>query len=373
MLPDEERWDVEQIELSPGRELLAYTTNVDGSSRLRVLDLCELTSLSLPPVPDGVIEQLAFTASGSRLGFSLESADAPAEVYSIDFDRRGDGVLTPWTRRLADERVNGFARATVHRVPTFDGTVPAFVYLPRGPGPHPVLIDVHGGPADQSRPRFSYAIQYFVNRLGIAVVAPNVRGSLGYGNRYVKADDGLLREDAIRDIGALLDWIDVRDELDASRVAVGGGSYGGYVSLASLARYPDRFAAGIARAGISDFVTYLENTSAYRADLRRVEYGDERDPEMRAFLELIAPIRHVGRMTKPMLITQGRNDPRVPVAQSDRLVHALQARDVPVWYVLANDEGHGFRRKANRDYLMQATALFLEKYLVGSGNDESAN
>ena len=248
---------------------------------------------------------------------------------------------------------------------SFDGReIPAFVFRPRGPGPHPVLVSIHGGPEGQFRPAFSYSTQFYVNELGIAVVAPNVRGSAGYGRTWLSLDNGTLREDSVRDIGALLDWIAARPELDAERVAVSGGSYGGYMVLASMVHFGERLKAGVERVGISNFVTFLTNTQDYRRDLRRAEYGDERDPEMRAFLEGISPLNHVDRMTRPMLISQGLNDPRVPASESEQIVAALRARDVPVWYVLARDEGHGFRKKFNRDYQLAATALFLTRYLV---------
>ena len=301
----------------------------------------------------------------------MNRAAAPTDVYSIDF---AETSLTRWTRSESGGlREEDMAEPELIRYATFDGReTPAFVYLPAGDGPHPVLIDIHGGPEGQHRPRFSSATQFRVNELGIAVVAPNVRGSAGYGTAYLKLDNGYLREDSVRDIGALLDWIATRDDFDAGRVAVSGGSYGGYMVLASLVHFGDRLRAGIERVGISNFVSFLENTQGYRRDLRRVEYGDERDPDMRAFLQRISPLNQVERIARPMLISQGLNDPRVPASESEQIVAALRERNVPVWYVLARDEGHGFRKKVNRDYLMAATALFLQRHLLNGGDPNSA-
>ena len=228
-----------------------------------------------------------------------------------------------------------------------------------------MVIDIHGGPESQHRPSFRHFTQYLVRELGITVIAPNVRGSFGYGKSYVVLDDGFRREDSVRDIGALLDWIAVQEDLDAARVAVYGGSYGGYMSLASMVAYPDRLRAGIDLFGISNFVTFLQGTQAYRRDLRRQEYGDERDPDMRSFQERIAPLNQVDRIAGPLLIYQGLNDPRVPAGESEQMVAALRGRGMPVWYIVAADEGHGMRRRSTRDYVYAASAEFLARYLLG--------
>ena len=361
VVAEDARWGVEQFATRGNR--LAFTINEDGISRLRVLALPDMVPVPLPRFPSGIYYSLRFSPDGSQLGFAVNRASAPTDVYSIDFD---DATLTRWTRsEIGGLREEDMAQPKLIRYPTFDGReIPAFVYLPTGDGPHPVLIDIHGGPEGQYRPRFSSSTQFLVNELGIAVVAPNVRGSAGYGKAYLKLDNGYLREDSVRDIGALLDWVASRDDLDAERVAVMGGSYGGYMVLASLMHFGDRLRAGVERVGISNFVTFLTNTQDYRRDLRRAEYGDERDPDMRAFLDAISPLNQVERIARPMLIAQGLNDPRVPASESEQIVAALRDRDVPVWYVLARDEGHGFRKKSNRDYLMAATVLFLQRHLL---------
>ena len=352
-------WDVEAFALSPDGGKLAFVANEGGMGRLHVMSLPSWTPLPLAAIPQGLIHSLAFTSQGERLGFVLNRAQMPGDVYAVDFATQS---LARWTQsELGD-------LASVQRVapelisyPTFDGRrIPAFVFRPRGGAPHPVLIDIHGGPESQYRPRFSPATQFFVNELGMAVIAPNVRGSSGYGKTWLKLDNGYLREDSVRDIGALLDWIAAEERLDASRVAVMGGSYGGYMALASLVHFGDRLRAGIDRVGISNFVTFLETTQGYRRELRRAEYGDERDPAMREFLTRISPLNQVARITQPLFISQGLNDPRVPASESEQMVAALKGRGVPVWYVVARDEGHGFRKKVNRDYELAATVLFLK-------------
>jgi len=254
---------------------------------------------------------------------------------------------------------------------SFDGLeVPAFVFRATGDGPHPVLIYIHGGPESQFRPRFSSNFQFWANELGVTIIAPNVRGSSGYGSTYVGLDNGYNREDSVRDIGALLDWIQTQGDLDEDRVAVYGGSYGGYMVLASLTHYSDRLVGGIDAVGISNFVTFLENTQGYRQDLRRPEYGDERDPDMRAFLESISPLNHASDITVPLFIIQGANDPRVPASEAEQMLAAVRANGQDAWFLMAMDEGHGFRKKSNRDFQYQAIALFLERYLVNGDSAE---
>ncbi|MFO1428244.1 MAG: alpha/beta fold hydrolase [Steroidobacteraceae bacterium] len=224
-----------------------------------------------------------------------------------------------------------------------------------------MLIDIHGGPESQARPGFSPWVQYLVNELGYVVIAPNVRGSSGYGRAYLQLDDGELREDSVRDIGSLLVWIGAQRDLDARRVVVSGGSYGGYMVLASLAMYGDRLRGGIDVVGISNFVTFLQNTSAYRRDLRRAEYGDERVPRMRSFLTRISPLTNATMIRRPLLVVQGLNDPRVPASESEQMVARIRANRGEVGYLAARDEGHGFRKKANRDYYLAVAAGFLER------------
>jgi dipeptidyl aminopeptidase/acylaminoacyl peptidase len=360
-------WDVEALALSRDGARLAFSVNEGGRSALYLAPLANPTRRVRVALPPGVVSGFAFDPAGERVAVTLSTANSPADVYVVDVRRapRPDGAVR-WT----ESEVGGldpttFVTPDLVEVTSFDGLkIPAFVYRPRTAGPVPVVISIHGGPEGQTRDSFNATAQYFVNELGLAVVAPNVRGSTGYGKTYVALDNGMKREDSVQDIGAVLDWIATQPGLDASRVAVMGGSYGGYMVLASLIAHGDRLRCGVDSVGISNFVTFLEHTEAYRRDLRRVEYGDERDPEMRAFLQSISPTTNAARIRDPLFVVQGRNDPRVPVAEAEQIVATVRAQGGLAWYLLANDEGHGFRRKSNRDALNNAITLFFQTYLV---------
>lgn len=361
-------WDVSEVAVSPNGRWLAFVINEDGVGALRVWRADTREPVALPEMPVGQTGGLSFDHGGDRLGMVI-NARSPSDVYALSLD---DGTLTRWTEsEVGGLDTSRFASAELIHYPTFDQvdgearTIPAFVYKPAhaGSGPHPVVVLIHGGPEGQSRPAFSPTIQYWVNELGLTVIQPNVRGSTGYGKSYVKLDNGFKREDSVKDIGALLDWIDDQDDLDSERVAVYGGSYGGYMVLASMAHYNDRLRGGVDIVGISNFVTFLENTQDYRRDLRRVEYGDERDPEMRAFLERISPTTNAHKITKPLFIAQGQNDPRVPVGEADQIFAAVKANGGDPWYLLAKDEGHGFAKKQNRDVFERAVVMFFDQIL----------
>jgi dipeptidyl aminopeptidase/acylaminoacyl peptidase len=364
-------WDVEELALTRAGDRLAFLTNEAGSSRLTLLDTATRARARPPGIPDAVLSRLRFSPDGSRLAFTLESATVPGDAYVLDLKYN---ALTRWTEsEVGGLDAAGFIAPERIDYPTFDQVngaprrVPALFYLPPGTGPHPVLIVIHGGPEGQSRPGFSAQAQLFVRELGLAVLLPNVRGSTGYGKTYTTLDNAERREDSVKDIGALLDWIATRKDLDASRVAVFGGSYGGYMVLASLTHYSDRLRAGVEIVGISNFVTFLKSTSGYRQDLRRVEYGDERDPKMLEVLQQISPLSAVDRIRTPLFIAQGKNDPRVPMNESEQMLQAVKKNGVPAWYLLAKDEGHGFRKKPNVDFYGSAVALFLETHLLNAG------
>jgi dipeptidyl aminopeptidase/acylaminoacyl peptidase len=304
---------------------------------------------------------------------NLNTAQTPSDVFVLSLGRSATDARS-WSRWTSSE-VGGldtasFAEPELMHFPGFDRVndeprqLPAFVYRPAGIGPHPVIIYIHGGPESQYRPAFSSTFQMWIAELGAAIIAPNIRGSSGYDSEYLSLDNGYQREDAVKDIGSLLDWIAAQPDLDEKRVAVYGGSYGGYMALASAVHYSDRLKAGVDVVGISNFVTFLENTEDYRRELRRREYGDERDPDMRAFLERISPLNNVDRIELPLLVVQGQNDPRVPVTESEQIVAALRQRGQPIWYIKALNEGHGYDRKENQDVFQQAVILFLQRYLV---------
>ena len=316
----------------------------------------------------GLIGGIKFSDNGKKLGLSLNNAKSPSETHIVNLGKRNLDYLdvVQWTEsEVGGLNTDEFVLPNLISFKSFDDLeVPAFIYKPEDiKEPVPVIITIHGGPESQYRPRFSSSIQQWVKRLGAAVIAPNVRGSNGYGKDYLKMDNGFKREDSVKDIGALLNWVKTQPDLDSDRVAVIGGSYGGYMVLASAVYYSDQLVGAVDRVGISNFVTFLKNTEDYRRDLRRVEYGDERDPEMRAFLEKISPNNNVAEIDIPMLVVQGENDPRVPVTESEQVVEALRKEGKTVWYMNALNEGHGFRKKENSDVSQQVTLMFFEKYL----------
>lgn len=359
-------WDVEGFDLSDDGEALIATTNEEGFSALRLFDARSGRYQGALAHPAGRISGLEFRRGSREIGYSLDAARTSSDVFSTDLG-------TPASQRWTESETGGldastFVEPELIRFPSFDGkSIPAFVYRPAGAaaGPRPVLISIHGGPEAQFRPGFLGRLNYLINELGIVVIAPNVRGSDGYGKSYLQLDNGFLREDPVKDIGALLDWIASQPDLDKARVAVSGGSYGGFMSLAVQTNYNDRIRCGIDVVGISNFVTFLENTQGYRRDLRRAEYGDERDPRMRAFLEHVSPLSRADRIKTPMLVIQGANDPRVPLSESEQLVAAVRENGAPVWYVVGLNEGHGFSRKPNQDYQQAVEVQFLKTYLLG--------
>lgn len=356
-------WDVEAFDLSDDGRVLAYALNEDGFSRVVVQDFVTRRALPQPRLPRGVLTALDFAPDGRRLAIGLTTATTAGDVWTFDI---GDGTLVRWTQSEAGEiDPRRLAEPTLIRFKSFDGlSVPAFVYRPTAAAADaklPVIIDIHGGPEAQTRPGWNPGAQYFADVLGAVVILPNVRGSDGYGTRYLNLDNGPKREDSVRDIGALLDWIAGQPGLDPARVAVYGQSYGGYMSLTVMSHYSNRLVGGVERYGISNFVSFLQNTEAYRRDNRRAEYGDERDPAMRAVFDRISPQNNVRRITKPMLVMQGANDPRVPQSESDQVVRDLRANGVDTWYVLFADEGHGFAKKENNDLRREVETVFLAR------------
>lgn len=316
-------WDVQGMDLTADGQKLVYAINRGGNSEIHMMNPVTGEALNAPELPLGIVGGLQFDSAGERLGFSHVNAQSPGDAWTYDLQ---SGELTRWTRsEVGGLDTDSFVTPELVSFESFDGLeVPAFYYRAAGEGPRPVIIDIHGGPESQERPGFSSSIQYWVNELGVSVIAPNVRGSAGYGNEYVALDNGFNREDSVRDIGALLDWVAEQPELDSDRVLVYGGSYGGYMVLASLVHYSDRLAGGVNIVGISNFVTFLENTNGYRRDLRRAEYGDERDPAMYEFLQEISPANRADQITAPLFIIQGYNDPRVPASEAEQILAAVR-------------------------------------------------
>jgi dipeptidyl aminopeptidase/acylaminoacyl peptidase len=356
-------WDIEELAISRDGHYLAYVSNEGGVGKLNLLDLRAHQDLIPPRTAAGIIGDLSFDATGKRLAFGFSAANQPKDAYVLDV---AENRLETWTHsEVGAVDPSKFVTPRLVRFPTFDRIdgkpreEPAYVWEPAAPGPHPVLLVLHGGPEAQFRPDFSAWLQYVVNELGYAVIAPNVRGSTGYGKTYMSLDNGVLREDAVKDVGALLVWAGLQSNFDAKHVVVSGGSYGGYLSLATLVNYSDRLRGGVDVAGIGDFVSFLTNTAPYRQNQRRAEYGDERDADMRAYLRRISPLTNAERITRPLLVVHGKNDPRVPVSEAEQIVNRLRAKGGEVWYLLAADEGHGYRKKQNVDVYYRIFAQFL--------------
>jgi len=359
-------WDVDRIALSPDGRTLAVITNENGIGVLRLYDATTRAERPAPKLPVGTVSGVLWHHNSRDLAVNMNSPQSPGDVWVVD-------VTTNNVERWTHTSVPGLDAGRFETPDTiawksFDGrTIPGFITRPpRGfSGRRPAVVYIHGGPEAQARPDFIGRWNYVINEMGIAFIEPNVRGSDGYGKTFLSLDDGRRREDSVKDIGALLDWIATQPDLDASRVAVVGGSYGGYMSLAVATHYSDRIAGTVDVVGIANFVSFLEHTESYRRDLRRVEYGDERDPAMREFLTRISPLTNAGRIAKPLLVVHGRNDPRVPYTEAEQIVNSLKDRGVPVWYLLADNEGHGFVRKVNADFYFATVVRFLGKVLLG--------
>ena len=356
---------MDEFDLSPDGKTLAFVSNEEGIGRLHLLDTETCKEKTAPNLPVGVVSEIKWHPGGRELGFSFTSARFPSDVYSYDIQT---GKLERWTfSETGGINTENFSDAELIRWKSFDGRmISGFLYRPpaKFTGKRPVIIGLHGGPQSQTRPSFAGRVNYYLNELGVAVIYPNVRGSSGYGKTFLKLDDGLLREDAHKDMGALLDWIKMQPGLDADRVMVFGESYGGYLTLAVAANYGDRIRAAHSIVGPSNLVTYLEKADDWVRELQRVEFGDERDSKTREFLERIAPLNNARKIKTPLFIVQGMNDSLVPPTESEQIARAVRKNGTPVWYLAAKDEGHGFSKKKNRDFQFYSTVLFIKEYLL---------
>lgn len=364
-LSDHIKWDVEEFKLAPDGKTLAFVTNEDGVSRLHLLDVAGSKEKMAPALPIGIVSDLKWHSNSVDLAFNFKSPRAPNDVYAID---TSTGKVEQWSKSVTGPMdLDKLPTPELIHWKSFDRRlISAFFYRPPATftGRRPVIIDIHGGPEEQYRPGFNYDDNYFVNELGVVKIFPNVRGSTGYGKTFVNLDNGLRRNDAVKDIGSLLDWIKKQPDLDADRVMVEGASHGGYMALSVAVQYSNKVRAAVSDSGSANLVTFLENTAGWRRDLRRQEYGDERDPKIREFLEKTAPINNVERIEIPLMLIQGQNDARVPVAEASRMVAALKKRGIPVWYLLAKDEGHGWVKQSNWDFRSYSIALFVREYLI---------
>jgi dipeptidyl aminopeptidase/acylaminoacyl peptidase len=358
-------WDVDEFRLSWDGRILAFVSNEDGLSVLHLLDVTTGKERIVPELPVGVMSGMLWHKNNRDLAFGLETARSPFDVYSLDVTT---GKVDRWTHsETGGINTANFAEPELVHWKSLDGkTISGFLYRApeRFTGPRPVAIEIHGGPEGQSRPGFLGRNSYLLNELGVDLIFPNVRGSTGYGKTFLALDNGFLREGSYKDINALFDWIAARPDLDRNRILVTGGSYGGHMTLAVSTFYSDRIRCSLDIVGMSNLVTFLEHTQEYRRDLRRVEYGDERDPKMREFLERIAPMNNIAQIKKPLFVVAGQNDPRVPASESQQIVDAVKKNGTPVWFLMAKDEGHGYRKKSNNDFLFYSTILFIQQFLL---------
>jgi dipeptidyl aminopeptidase/acylaminoacyl peptidase len=359
-------WDVESVLISQSGHLIVYTTNVDGYSKLTIKEFNSGKVLTSPKLPPGIIDVSDISPNGDKILLSYTSPCHNGDIW----------LYKPYTSKLTQvthssrEGIpqDSFVEPKLIRYETFDGRdIPAFFYLPHGTkktGETPVIVNIHGGPEAQALPTFSSVFQYFIHR-GFALFIPNVRGSTGYGKKYSHLDDVRLRMNSVKDIAYGVEWLKSSGYIDSQKISVMGGSYGGFMTLASLTTYPDLWAAGVDLVGIANFLTFLKNTAAYRRHLRISEYGDpEKDAD---FLREISPINHIDKIKAPLLVIQGANDPRVPKSEADQIVEAIRKRNGIVEYLLFDDEGHGLAKLENRITAYTTIADFLDKYLKTGG------
>lgn len=358
-------WDIDNLEITEDGRLLAFVSNENGASVLHVMDTATRKLKPAPQLPLGVIGGLRWHRNGRDLGFSMASARTPSDIYSLDAQ---SGQVTRWTySETGGLNTQNFSEPQLIKWRSFDGReISGFLYRPpaRFTGKRPVMVNIHGGPEGQSRPGFIGSNNYYIGELGVAMIFPNVRGSTGFGKTFLKLDNGMNRDQTFKDIGALLDWIATQSDLDSSRVMITGGSYGGLMTYAIATFYNDRICCSLPVVGITSLVTFLEHTEVYRRDLRRVEYGDERDPKMREYMTSISAFQNADRIRKPLFAVVGKNDPRVPYTESVQMMDKLKQNGAPVWFLIANDEGHGFAKKKNQQFQFFSTIMFVRRFLL---------
>lgn len=358
-------WDVEAFSYTKDGSKIAFAANENGLSKLYIYSTIDQKIVPVTQLPNCTIGGIDFTENGESLGLTINAYNSSSDVYEYQLASQ---KLIRWTEsELGGMDISGLNEPVLVKWKSFDNKeISGFLFraAAKHTGKRPVIINIHGGPEGQSRPGFLARNNYYLNELGISIIFPNVRGSEGYGKTFLDADNGYKREESVKDIGALLDWIATQPDLDKDRVMIVGGSYGGYMTLACSFWYADRIKCAIDVVGISNFNTFLKNTEGYRRDLRRVEYGDERDPKMAAFLEKISPLNHVSEIKKPLFIVQGGNDPRVPATEAIQMRDRIKENGGKVWFLMAKDEGHGFKKKNNIDYQFYATIAFIKEYLL---------
>ncbi|MEO7673809.1 MAG: S9 family peptidase [Pyrinomonadaceae bacterium] len=368
---DDQKWDVGGVALNNNGSMIAYTTNRDGFSDMYVRKVetggkplistvaAKAAIVKLPA--QGMAGGMTFSNDGSKLAFSFSSPRQNGDIWLYDLKSK---LLTQVTKSdRAGISQDSFATPRLIKFKSFDGReIPAWYYS-RGAKDdvsRPVIVSVHGGPEGQSRPGFNPLFQYYLSR-GYAVLDLNVRGSTGYGKTYTHLDDVEKREDSVKDLAASVEWLKTKGGADPKRIAVTGGSYGGYMTMAAITLYPNLWAAAVGTVAITNWETFLTNTSSYRRRQREVEYGRlDKDID---FLRLISPIRKIDQIKTPLFVISGKNDPRVPYTEGEQMVEALKKRGAPVEYKLYDDEGHGISKLKNRLDLYPRVADFLDKYM----------
>jgi dipeptidyl aminopeptidase/acylaminoacyl peptidase len=369
------KWDIDEFDLSDDGKTLAFVANEDGIGKLYLMDTASRKYRAVPGVPPGQVFGLSFHKNNQELGLVVNSATSPSDVFSLNVP---SGKIARWTfSETGGLNTAGFSAPQLIKWQSFDGkTISGFLYAPdpqKFPGKRPVMVNIHGGPEGQFRPGFLGRNNYYLNELGAALIFPNVRGSTGYGKTFLKLDNGMNRDHTHKDIGALLDWIKQSPNLDAGKIMITGGSYGGYMTWAVAYEYNDKICCSLPIVGPSNLVTFLEHTEGYRRDLRRVEYGDERDPKMREYLEKTAPLNNSEKIQKPVFAVVGKNDPRVPWTESRQMLDKLKSNGIPTWFLMANDEGHGYAKKKNQDFLFYSTVMFVRQFLLGENVSATPN
>lgn len=358
-------WNVESYTLSEDKKSIVFITNEAGLNKMYLMDAITKSQTAVKNIPIGLIGSAQFTKNNQHVFFTQSTAQSASDVYKLNLKT---GIIQSWTEsELGEMQKSDMSVPKYIEWKSFDALIISGFYYPAATkftGKRPVLINIHGGPEGQSMASFLGANNYYTNEMGVAIIFPNVRGSSGFGKTFIAKDNGILREDSVKDIGALLDWIALQPDLDKDRIMIMGGSYGGYMTLATAFHYADKIKCSVDIVGISNFNTFLKNTESYRRDLRRVEYGDERIPEIAAFFDKTAPLNNIDKIKKPMFIIQGTNDPRVPVTEATQMRDKLKSQGNTIWYLEAKDEGHGFRKKSNVDFQRLAVIRYMQEYLI---------
>ena len=358
-------WEVSGLSLSKDKSKIAFEINESGLNKLYLMDTSTKKYSEIKGLPVGLINSTAFTKDGKSLFFAQSTYDSSSDIYKLDL---ATNKIERWTDSEQGEmQKSDMAQPQLIEWTSFDKMKISGFYYPASKkftGKRPVMINIHGGPEGQSMASSLGSNNYYTNEMGVALIYPNVRGSSGFGKTYIASDNGFNRMNSVKDIDALLDWVAKQPELDKDRIMIMGGSYGGFMTLATAYEYADRIRCSVDVVGISDFNTFLKNTEEYRRDLRRAEYGDERDPKMSAFFTKIAPLNNTDKIKKPMFIIQGTNDPRVPVTEAIQMRDKLKDQGNTVWYLEAKNEGHGFRKKENVDYQRLAVIKFMQEFLL---------